>query len=161
MEPLSVPTSIPEILWRFVVAAGAGAVLGIPAQVKGRPGGIRTHALVSLGASVFCTTAVSVAGSTSGDLLRVIQGIASAVGFIGGAAVLRGDRVVQGINTAASIWISAAVGIAVTFIGSPVVGILAALVATVVNWAFMELDLRMEDGMRRGADRRGEPGAPR
>jgi putative Mg2+ transporter-C (MgtC) family protein len=150
MEPPPASLAIQDVLWRFVVAAIAGAILGLPAQFKGRPGGIRTHALVSLGASVFCIAALAVVGPTSEELLRVIQGIASAVGFIGGAAVLRGDKVVQGINTAASIWISAAVGIAISFIASPALGILAALVATAINWGFMALDLRMEQRMQQG-----------
>ncbi|MGV2385668.1 MAG UNVERIFIED_CONTAM: MgtC/SapB family protein [Thermobifida fusca] len=159
MEPPPDPLAIQDVLWRFMVAAIAGAILGLPAQLKGRPGGIRTHALVSLGAAVFCITALAVVGPTSEDLLRVIQGIASAVGFIGGAAVLRGDKVVQGINTAASIWISAAVGIAISFIASPALGILAALVATAINWGLMTLDLRMEHRMQQGADKPGRTDA--
>lgn len=159
MEPPPDPLAIQDVLWRFMVAAIAGAILGLPAQLKGRPGGIRTHALVSLGAAVFCSTALAVVGPTSEDLLRVIQGIASAVGFIGGAAVLRGDKVVQGINTAASIWISAAVGIAISFIASPALGILAALVATAINWGLMTLDLRMEHRMQQGADKPGRTDA--
>ena len=159
MEPPPDPLAIQDVLWRFMVAAIAGAILGLPAQLKGRPGGIRTHALVSLGAAVFCITALAVVGPTSEDLLRVIQGIASAVGFIGGAAVLRGDKVVQGINTAASIWISAAVGIAISFIASPALGILAALVATAINWGLMALDLRLEHRTQQGVGKSEGTGA--
>lgn len=159
MDPPADALTFLDGLWRFIVAAIAGAILGLPAQVKRRPGGIRTHALVSLGASVFCISAIAVVGTESEELLRVIQGIASAVGFIGGAAVLRGDKIVQGINTAASIWISAAVGIAISFIASPALGILAALVATVINWGLMKLDLRMEHRMQRGTDKSGGPDA--
>lgn len=153
MEPPAAPLAIQDVLWRFMVAAIAGAVLGLPAQLKGRPGGIRTHALVSLGASVFCLTSIAVVGPSSEDLLRVIQGIASAVGFIGGAAVLRGDKIVQGINTAASIWISAAVGIAISFIASPALGILAALVATAINWGLLVLESRVEHRTQQGAEK--------
>lgn len=159
MEPPADPLTFLDVLWRFMVAAIAGAILGLPAQAKGRPGGVRTHSLVSLGAAVFCITAIAVVGPASEDLLRVIQGIASAVGFIGGAAVLRGDKIVQGINTAASIWISAAVGIAISFIASPALGILAALVATAINWGLMELDLRMAHRTQQGADKSGGPDA--
>lgn len=159
MDPPADALTFLDGLWRFIVAAIAGAILGLPAQVKRRPGGIRTHALVSLGASVFCISAIAVVGTESEELLRVIQGIASAVGFIGGAAVLRGDKIVQGINTAASIWISAAVGIAISFIASPALGILAALVATAINWGLMKLDLRMEHRMQQGADKSGGPDA--
>lgn len=159
MDPPADALTFLDGLWRFIVAAIAGAILGLPAQVKRRPGGIRTHALVSLGASVFCISAIAVVGTESEELLRVIQGIASAVGFIGGAAVLRGDKIVQGINTAASIWISAAVGIAISFIASPALGILAALVATAINWGLMKLDLRMEHRMQQGTDKSGGPDA--
>lgn len=156
MDPPADALTFLDGLWRFVVAAIAGAILGLPAQFKRRPGGIRTHALVSLGAAVFCLTALAVVGPGSEDLLRVIQGIASAVGFIGGAAVLRGDKIVQGINTAASIWISAAVGISISFITSPALGIVAALVATAINWGLMALELRIEHRTQSGTDNSGE-----
>ncbi|HEX7117708.1 MAG TPA: MgtC/SapB family protein [Longimicrobiales bacterium] len=157
MDPPLEPITIVDWLRRFVVAAAAGAILGLPAQVKRRPGGIRTHALVSLGAAVFCMTAIAVVGTASEQLLRVIQGIASGIGFIGGAAVLRGDHIITGINTAASIWISAAVGSAISFMRSPVLGILAAVVATILNWAFSELDLKLE---RRANEATGEAAGP-
>lgn len=160
MEPPPDQLAIHDVLWRFMVAAIAGAILGLPAEIKGRPGGIRTHALVSLGSVVFCIAALAVVGPTSENLLRVIQGIASAVGFIGGAAVLRGDRIVQGINTAASIWISAAVGIAISFISAPILGILAALVATAINWGFMELELKLEHRRQGGGGESGTTDAP-
>jgi putative Mg2+ transporter-C (MgtC) family protein len=163
MEQPIAPVTILAGLWKFVVAAGAGAILGVPAQVRRRPGGIRTHALVSLGASVFCMTAIAVVGGESAEVLRVLQGITAGVGFIGAAALLRGDRIVQGINTAASIWIAAGVGSAISFIRSPVLGLLAALVATVINGVFMELDLRMERRVQAGggeAAGRGGGGSP-
>lgn len=159
MEQPIDPVTILAGLWKFVVAAGAGAILGLPAQVKRRPGGIRTHALVSLGATVFCMTSIAVVGGVSADVLRALQGITTGVGFIGGAALLRGDRIVQGINTAASIWIAAAVGSAISFIRSPVLGLVAALVATVINGVFLELDLRMERRAQAGGGEAGPGGA--
>jgi len=108
-------------------------------------------------------TSIAVVGGVSADVLRALQGITTGVGFIGAAALLRGDRIVQGINTAASIWIAAGVGSAISFIRSPVLGLLAALVATVINGVFMELDLRMERRVQAGggeAAGRGGGGSP-
>lgn len=137
------PLTLSEIIYRFVAASIAGAILGIPSQLKRSTAGLRTHALVSLGAAVFCMTGVALVGNASPELLRIIQGIASGVGFIGGAAVLRGDHVIRGINTAASVWIAAAVGCAVGFIESPIMGLLAAAIAALINFLLMELEVRV------------------
>jgi putative Mg2+ transporter-C (MgtC) family protein len=98
-----------HVLVRLGVAAASGAIVGVQFELRGRPGGLRTHVLTSLAAAMFCMTGVSVASAA--DTLRVMQGVASGVGFIGAATVLRGaDRKVSGIANAASLWITAAVG---------------------------------------------------
>lgn len=126
------------------IAALAGGILGLPSELKRRPAGVRTHALVGLGAAVFCLSALaSVSTTTSYEAIRAVQGIASGVGFIGAASILKGDGFVRGINTAASVWIAAAVGCAITFMEAPVVGLLAAAFGSLINWAFMELEIHV------------------
>ena len=102
MQPL-------DMMLRLVIAAVCGAVVGLPVELRGRPGGLRTHTLATVGAATFCMAASSVMKDAS-DATRVIQGIASGVGFIGAAAVLRESGRVRGIATAASLWITAAIG---------------------------------------------------
>jgi putative Mg2+ transporter-C (MgtC) family protein len=102
MQPL-------DLVLRLFVAALCGGAIGLQTELRDRPGGFRTHLLTAVGAATFCGTAASVADSPS-DALRVVQGIASGVGFIGAAAVLRDSGRVRGTATAASLWITAAVG---------------------------------------------------
>lgn len=111
-----------ELLVRLLVAGGAGIILGLP--YRERPGGIRTHYLVTLGAALFCTTGANLVGRDV-ETLRIIQGVASGIGFVGAASVLKKGTAILGLTTAASIWIAAAVGCEAA-LGSPV---LAAMVA--------------------------------
>jgi putative Mg2+ transporter-C (MgtC) family protein len=96
-------------LVRLAVAATCGAIIGLFFELHDRPGGIRTHMMTTLGAMFFCATSASITKAPA-EVLRVVQGIASGVGFIGGAAVLRTEGRVKGITNAASLWISAAIG---------------------------------------------------
>jgi len=143
MDELIDPNVLGEVFRRFLFASLAGAILGLPAQTKNHVAGIRTHALVSLGASIFCITAIGVVGRDSSEITRILQGIASGVGFIGAAAVLHGDRTFSGINTAASIWIAAAVGCATSLVDRPAAALVGAGLATAINWTFMELEERL------------------
>src|SRR5262245_44170824 len=96
------------MLPRLLFATVAGMILGVP-YVR-RPGGIRAHVLVTLGAAYFCTTAIHALGRESSEVIRVLQGVTSGIGFVGAASVLRKGDTVEGVSTAASIWIAAAVG---------------------------------------------------
>ncbi len=152
MDVLIDPNVLGEVVRRFLFASLAGAILGLPAQSKNHMAGIRTHALVSLGASIFCITAIGVVGRDSSEITRIVQGVASGVGFIGAAAVLHGDRFFSGINTAASIWIAAAVGCATSLVEKPAAALIGAGLATAINWTFMELEARLTrpaDGLDR------------
>ncbi|MBI2857897.1 MAG: MgtC/SapB family protein, partial [Chloroflexi bacterium] len=78
----------------------------------GKPAGMRTLALVSLGAALFTVT--SIFGFAAADVSRVAAGVVTGVGFLGAGAILRGgDSQIQGLTTAASIWTVAAAGVAV------------------------------------------------
>ncbi|HEX7708200.1 MAG TPA: MgtC/SapB family protein [Thermoanaerobaculia bacterium] len=110
-------TSI-DILIRLVAAAMAGGLIGIDREARGKPAGLRTLALVGVGAALVTVVAIDLAttaGQTNMDAVsRAIQGILAGVGFLGGGAILKGrdGDEVRGLTTAASIWIVAAVGIA-------------------------------------------------
>ncbi len=96
---------------RLALALALGALLGLQRERVHSTAGLRTHMLVSLGAAFFVLAAVE-AGATSADVSRVIQGLVAGIGFLGAGAILKlGDRgEVHGLTTAASIWLTAAVG---------------------------------------------------
>lgn len=102
-----------RIVVRLVLAAVLGAVVGIQRESVGKPAGLRTHMLVSLGAAVFVLAGVQ-SGMAPNELSRVIQGLATGIGFLGGGAILKvsEQREISGLTTAAGIWLTAGVGVA-------------------------------------------------
>jgi|TARA_R100001369_G_scaffold92570_1_gene138428 putative Mg2+ transporter-C (MgtC) family protein len=89
-----------------------GAIVGLERQVRGKPVGIRTAALIILGTYLFLTGGSSVV-SQGGDPSRVIGQIITGIGFLGAGVMLARDGVVVGVTSAATIWALAAIGIAV------------------------------------------------
>jgi len=100
-----------DVFLRLGAAVLAGALIGLDRQVRRKPAGLRTVALVSLGSAVFVLAAT---GGSTDSHSRVIQGIVTGVGFLGAGAIIRGqtEETVRGLTTAASIWLAAAVGVA-------------------------------------------------
>jgi putative Mg2+ transporter-C (MgtC) family protein len=107
-----------QILVRLVVATVIGTALGLNREIHGKPAGMRTHALVALGASLITLISLELATSGTrvdgGAVLRVIQGLMAGIGFLGGGVILRDDshQSVHGLTTAASIWVVACLGVA-------------------------------------------------
>jgi putative Mg2+ transporter-C (MgtC) family protein len=99
---------------RVGVAALLGGVVGAEREWVGKAAGLRTHMLVSLGAALLVLVPIE-SGSTPGDVTRVIQGVAAGVGFVGAGAILKHtDRdEVSGLTTAATIWVTGGIGVAV------------------------------------------------
>jgi len=97
---------------RLFVAVLLGGLLGIERQLRGRWAGIRTHMMVSLGAAIFTLAAVTIAPNDSNEVTRVIQGIAAGIGFLGAGTIIKLGNVaeIQGLTTASSIWMAAALG---------------------------------------------------
>ena len=102
--------------FRLLLAATLGGVLGYERERLGKAAGLRTHMLVSLGSALFMLGALE-AGAAPGDVTRVVQGIATGIGFVGAGAILKlaeqGHVQVKGLTTASTVWIAAAVGMAV------------------------------------------------
>ena len=117
MEMVSVPESSIVAIFRLVLAASLGAAVGVNRELRGKPAGLRTHALVSLGAAMLAL--IGLALTSDGDAerfgaaSRVLQGLVAGIGFIGGGVILRREesKEVHGLSTAASIWIVAAIGV--------------------------------------------------
>ena len=118
------------IVVRLSVAALLGAILGFERQREGKSAGLRTHMLVCLGAAVFAI-GPSLGQVDDASLSRIIQGIATGVGFLGAGAILKAseEQHVRGLTTAASIWVTAGAGVAV---GAGY--LLAALAAVALSW---------------------------
>ena len=116
----------------------AGLVIGIDRELHRKPAGMRTHAMVCLGAAV---VVLSIAAGGGGDdaMSRAVQGIITGIGFIGGGVILQleEERRVQGLTTAASIWVAAGIGIAcgAGHFALAAIGVLATIfLLTVGNW---------------------------
>lgn len=93
---------------RLLLAAGCGALIGLERQYRSRTAGLRTQALVAMGAAAFVLFG-SELGVGQGSL-QIAAYVVSGVGFLGGGVILRQGFSVQGLNTAATLWCSAAVG---------------------------------------------------
>lgn len=110
---------------RAVAAALLGALIGWEREQHGREAGIRTYAAVSLGACVFGLVSAHVVGAS--DPTRIAAGVVTGVGFLGAGVILREQGRVAGLTTAATIWSTASVGLAIAF-GMYVLGVLTALI---------------------------------
>jgi putative Mg2+ transporter-C (MgtC) family protein len=143
--------SMARITLRLIVAMIFGAVIGIQRERAGKPAGVRTHMLVSSGAAVF-VIASGEFGMNPDSVSRVIQGLITGIGFLGAGAILKiyDKREVEGLTTAAGIWMTAALGVA---IGLGRFGV--ALVATLLAWMTLSLVRQLEDILNKGS-RKGE-----
>jgi len=105
-----------RIIVRLVAAILLGGVVGLERERMGKPAGLRTHMLVCLGTVAFIL-ACSESNFTSDSISRVIQGVLAGIGFIGAGAILKTsekqDVHVHGLTTAAGIWMTAAIGVAI------------------------------------------------
>ena len=107
-----------EILARLLVALGAGAAIGFERSYHGRPAGFRTHALVCTASSLLMLVPVyeghwmrAASALVQLDPTRMAQGIMTGIGFLGAGVIIKEGLSVRGLTTAASIWITAAIGI--------------------------------------------------
>ena len=104
---------VTRLVTRMLIAAILGGVLGYERERRGKDAGLRTHMLVCLGSALFVFIPQQ-AGVPDADLSRVIQGIVTGIGFVGAGAILKlpEERRIEGLTTAAGIWLTSAVGIA-------------------------------------------------
>lgn len=104
---------------RLLLSAVLGGIIGLEREWSHKVAGLRTHALVALGATLLSIISISAFPQTQGmpmtsyDPARIISNIIVGIGFIGGGAILRRGPRVHGITTAATLWITAVIGIAV------------------------------------------------
>ena len=118
MDASSLDLSFGEMLLRLGVATLVGLMLGFDRELKGISAGLRTHALVSLSSAAITYSALELHvalaadGNSSTDPLRVIQGLAQAIGFIAAGLIFVARGGVHNVTSAANLWLATAVGIA-------------------------------------------------
>ena len=103
---------------RLLVSVIIGSLIGIEREKHGRAAGIRTHILVCLGASLtaIIETYVHDVLGVNGEVFRISAQVISGIGFLGaGMIILKGDNVITGLTTAAGVWATAIIGIAVGY----------------------------------------------
>ena len=141
-ELFSLPSSreATVVIIRLVTAAILGGLLGAERESMGKPAGLRTHILVALGAALFVIGPYQ-AGLGEGDLGRIIQGVAAGIGFIGAGTILKMTEreEIKGLTTAASIWLTAAIGVAAAA-GPLWVAFICATCAWIVLYSFGKIE---------------------
>ena len=131
---------------RLAVACLFGGLLGLERESVGKPAGFRTHMLVALGAALL--TLLIVQEGSAGDLSRVMQGIAAGIGFIGAGTIIKQHNTgqVEGLTTAANIWLTAAIGV-----GAGAGRLYVAAIATVCALLILKVATKAE-GKEPGSD---------
>ena len=108
-----------EMLFRLLAAAGLALLLGLERELRGKAAGLRSHMLVSLGASAFIMMGIHILFATAEgdpsariDPTRIVEGVIGGIGFLGAGSIIQSRGSIQGITTGASIWTAGAVGVA-------------------------------------------------
>jgi putative Mg2+ transporter-C (MgtC) family protein len=101
-----------EVARRLIVAALLGAVFGLEREVRQKSAGLRTNILIAVGAAVFTLMSLEMARAAGADPARIAAQIVTGVGFLGAGAIIRTRGGVQGLTTAATVWVNSAVGVA-------------------------------------------------
>jgi len=139
---------ITRALLRLSIAILLSGLIGWNRERYGNAAGLRTHMLVGLGAALFVFVPQA-SGMAIGDMSRVLQGIMAGIGFLGAGAIIKmgNTEKVKGVTTAASIWMTAAIGITAGM-GREVLAILA----TLLTFAILALLPRFEKLASRGEE---------
>lgn len=137
-----------QVLIRLTAATVLGAAVGFQREKVGKPAGLRTHMLVCVGTAVFVLACLGV-GMSPEDLSRVIQGLVTGIGFIGAGTILKlnEERDIQGLTTAAGVWMTAAIGVAV---GLGSLGV--AVLSTIFSLLILVFALPVENLVKKGRE---------
>jgi len=143
------PIDEQQIVLRLCLAFLMGAAIGVERKIRHKPAGLRTHALVGLGAALF--TLIGIYGfhefgeapyyRSNMDPARIAAQIVVGVGFIGGGLIFKEENKVQGLTTAASVWLTAGLG---TALGAGMY--FTAIVAAVLGFIALRLNLKLLGG---------------
>ena len=110
---MTAPLSDVELVQRLLLAAVLGGILGFEREMRHKSAGLRTNMLIATGSAVFTLMSYELAADGSGDPGLIAAQIVTGIGFLGAGAIMRTDAGIHGLTTAATIWVNAAVGVAV------------------------------------------------
>ena len=131
MAPYDFSTMIPTLVMigKVLLSVLLGAIIGYEREMREKPAGLRTHMLLATGSTVF--TILSTDAFPGSESARVAAGIVAGVGFIGAGAIFMQKDKVIGITTAASLWLTASIGMAVAT-GFYILGVATTLIAYII-----------------------------
>jgi putative Mg2+ transporter-C (MgtC) family protein len=146
-------TQLSRALIRLLAASLLGALIGYEREKAGKPAGLRTHMMVCAGTTVFILACSEARMSLEGQS-RVIQGVITGIGFLGAGSILKlsEERNIQGLTTAAGVWMTAAIGVAV---GLGSLGL--ALLSTGFAWSILKVAMRFEQHMKKKHEEKADP----
>jgi putative Mg2+ transporter-C (MgtC) family protein len=130
-------TLIPEDLLKILLALLAGGLIGVEREFRDKAAGFRTLIFISLGSTLFTLLSLKLPGNK--DAARIAANIVTGVGFLGAGAILREEGRITGLTTAAAIWLTSAVGMALGG-GEYLLAGLVVLIGLVVLWFFPYFD---------------------
>lgn len=138
-----------RIVLRLLAALLAGGIIGLQRETTGKAAGLRTHMLVCAGTALFVLAAVN-AGMEQDAISRVVQGLATGIGFLGAGAILKveSSNQIKGLTTAAGIWMTAALGVT---IGVGQLG--TAAIGTALAWFVLAVLIKVDKRIDGSADR--------
>jgi putative Mg2+ transporter-C (MgtC) family protein len=145
---LLIPVSEVALLLRLGLAVAVGGLVGVERQLEHKPAGLRTHMLVSLGAALFVLTSIQT-GMAQADLSsvsRIMQGLIAGIGFLGAGEIFSvassqpTDPRIQGLTSAAAIWVSAALGTA-SGCGLWLLSLAGASLTLLILWVVKKLEI--------------------
>ena len=104
-----------DFLFKILLAVGAGLIIGIEREYKGKDAGLKTNMLVSVGACIFVFLSLQFQGGESFDPTRVLSQVVTGIGFLGAGVIIKHGASVKGLTTAATVWCNAAAGALAAF----------------------------------------------
>jgi putative Mg2+ transporter-C (MgtC) family protein len=141
-----------RITVRLLAALIIGTAIGLQRELTHKPAGLRTHMLVALGTALFIVGAVE-SGMSLDSLSRIVQGLATGIGFLGAGAILKlsTEREIHGLTTAAGIWMTAAASAAAA-LGQVTVALVGTLLGLLILIAFRRIEKSLDHLARRDAE---------
>tara|TARA_R110002167_G_scaffold49412_16_gene144751 strand:+ start:3087 stop:3584 length:498 start_codon:yes stop_codon:yes gene_type:complete len=105
----------PNFIFKVLLAAFAGLLIGMEREYKGKAAGLKTNILVAVGACTFVSLSLKFFENDTVDITRVLSQVVIGVGFLGGGVILKKENAIHGLTTAATVWCSAAAGCIAAF----------------------------------------------
>ncbi|HWM68005.1 MAG TPA: MgtC/SapB family protein [Steroidobacteraceae bacterium] len=145
---------------RLLTALFIGTAIGLQRELTHKPAGLRTHMLLGLGTALFIVGAAE-AGMAVDTLSRIVQGLATGIGFLGGGAILKltNEREIHGLTTAAGIWMTAAAS-AAAGLGQIAVALIGTLFGLLVLIVFHRLEKGLGHRARKDMENHPPHGDP-